>query len=336
VITLEDIALMAGVSHSTVSRALANSPLVNPETKARIQSLAREAGYQVNQVARNLKVRSTRTIGLVVPEVVNPYYPKVVQHVADRAREAGYSLQLHLSGADQESEASCLARLQEHRADGILLVTAERGLVARGSVDRLVQAGTPIVLMGWVDEAAHLDMVTGDDAAGGYALGRHLLDLGHRRIAVIGKPPHRGMFDRVVGFTKALAEANVVPVEFWAVNEAEVATAVRQVIRASGRPTAIFATQDSIAAMVYKHLAASGVSIPGDTTVVGFDDLDLASFLTPQLTTVGTHIEPLAMALVQVLIDRIQSAEPQSLPKQIIVTPQVVVRESCAPPRSSK
>lgn len=334
--TLEDIARQAGLSHSTVSRALADSPLVNAETKARIQIIAKAVGYQVNQVARNLKSRSTRMIGLIVPEVSNPYYPKVVQKVADEVREAGYSLQLSLSGSGQEAESACIAHLREHRADGILLITAEQGLVARNEVNLLVKTGVPIVLMGWVEEADHVDMVTGDDAAGGYQLATHLVSLGHKRIAILGKSPHRGAFDRVAGFIRALDEAGVaLPLELvvLAINEAEVQSGVAKLLALSDPPTAIFAYQDSLAALVYKYLAEAGVSIPDDMTVVGFDDLELATYLSPKLTTVGAHIEPLASKFVRLLFDRIQDGRDSRPPRHSIVTPKLVVRGSSAAPR---
>lgn len=336
-ITLADLARQAGVSHSTVSRALADSPLVNPQTKRRIQELARAAGYQVNQVARNLKVRSTRTLGLVVPEVSNPYHPRVVQRVADRVRAAGYNLLLQLSGADQEDEARCLASLQAQRVDGVLLVTGERGLVARSAADTLVAAGAPVVLMGWCDGAEGFDRVTGDDAAGGAAIARHLIALGHRQIATLGKPPHRGPYDRLLGFGVALAEAGIdLPDErrLRAAAEAEVADAVRALLALPEPPTALFAYQDSFAALVLGHLADACVPVPQAMTVVGFDGLDLADYLCPRLTTVGGHIEPLADAMVRILVDRLQNPTPSREPQQVVVAPQLRVQGSCAPPRT--
>ena len=338
-ITLEDIARQAGVSHSTVSRALADSPLVNADTKKRIQRLASEAGYQVNLVARNLKARSTQTIGLIVPEVSNPYYPKLVQLIADLARAAGYSLQLQLSGTDQDAESACLASLREQRVDGILLVSGENGLVAREHVNALTASGVPLVLMGWVDGTEHLDTVTGDDAKGGYALAQHLIGLGHRRIAILGKSPHRGLYDRLYGFKTALDEAGVpLPeaLQVTAKTDAEVGRGVAHLLALPEPPTAIFAYQDSLAALVIGYLADAGVSVPQAMTVVGFDNLDLATYISPRLTTIGGHIEPLATQFVGLLLDRIQKTAQSAAPQHLVVTPRLVVRKSCAPPRDTK
>ncbi len=336
-ITLEDLARKAGVSHSTVSRALADSALVNPATKARLQELARESGYQVNQVARNFKTRSTKTIGLVVPEVSNPFYPELIQRVADHAKLAGYSLQLHLSAADQESESECIVSLSGNRADGILLVTGERGLVARSQVNSLVASGTPVVIMGWVEDSDHLDVVAGDDAAGGGELANHLADLGHTKIAVLGKAPHRGALDRMVGFAEALSSRGIplLPeMEIEVKTEADVRIGVGTLLGLPDPPTAIFAYQDSLAALVYRELEDKGLSIPNDMTVVGFDNLDLSTYLSPRLTTVGTHISPLASAFVTLLVARIQRTHPDPTPQSIVVTPKLIVRASSAPPRA--
>ena len=318
-----------------MSRALANSPLVNESTKSRIQQLAIDSGYQVNQIARNLKTGSTHSIGLIVPEVSNPFYPKLIQQIADEARAAGFSLQLLLSGANQETEDECVASLVERRADGILLITAERGLVARRRIATLARSGKPVAIMGWVEDSDAFDLVSGDDAAGGAALAQHLIDLGHRNIATIGKRPHRGDFDRMSGFLGVLSKAGLdVPIgrQKIAITEVEVGQAVAELFQAACPPTAVFAYQDSLAAIVYKHLNAIGLRIPDDVTVVGFDDLDLATYLSPKLTTVGSHIEPLATAFVRMLIDRISGRCDRDLAQRVIVTPRLVLRDSSAPP----
>ena len=333
-IKLSDIAAKAGVSESTVSRALADSPLVNQKTKDLVQQLAREAGYKVNQVARNLRIQSTRTIGLVVPQVANPYYPKLIQLVADRVKEAGYRLQLHLSGADQESESDCLTSLYEHRADGVLLVTAVNGLVTKSQVESLVASGTPVVLLGWVEGAEHVDLVMADDARGGYMVGKHLVDLGHRDIAVIGARPHRGPFDRLSGFQKALNESGITPnLVSSARSDEEVKAVIHELLSLPKPPTAIFAYQDFVAALVFKHLGAACISIPDQISVVGFDNLDLGTYICPQLTTVDLPADQIAAEAVNLVLARTQNADDDANPKRIVVSPELILRESCAPPR---
>lgn len=336
-VTLEEIAALLGVSHSTVSRALAGSPLVNKDTAERIRIVAAEAGYQVNQIARNLKTRSTMAIGLIVPEVSNPFFPRLIQNIADQLRSEGYALHLQLSGASQQDEAASLASLLSNRVDGVLLVTGEQGLVSRDGIAMLQRAKIPVVLMGWVENPPEVDIVTGDDAAGGYALAEHLVSLGHQRIAIIGKQPHRGEYDRMHGFVKGLAAHGITLDEdmFESAQSAdEVSEAVNRLIAHTSAPTAIFAYQDSIAIEVYRALAVKGISIPNQMSVVGFDDLYLASVLSPPLTTVGDHIDPLTCQFVDALLRRVRKENLPST-RVIVITPKLIERGSTAPPRSN-
>jgi len=335
-VTLEDIAVRVGVSHSTVSRALAGSPLVNRETAERIRMEAEAAGYQVNQIARNLKTQSTMTVGLIVPEVSNPFFPRLIQNIADHLRSEGYALHLQLSGAMQQDESASLASLLSNRVDGVLLVTGEQGLVAREGVELLQRAKVPVVLMGWVENPPDVDIVTGDDAAGGYALAEHLVGLGHERIAIVGKEPHRGNYDRLHGFMKGL-EAHGISLSGnmfeIAQSSDEIREAVKRLVSLPSAPTTIFAYQDSMAIEVYRTLAAMGISIPGQMSVVGFDDLYLASVLSPPLTTVGDHIDPLTFQFVDALLRLIRKEDRQG-PRVKVISPKLIVRASTAPPRS--
>lgn len=319
-----------------MSRALANSPRISAEKKKLIQRIAFDAGYKVNQVARNLRVRSTRTIGLVVPEVANPYFPRLVQLIADAAREAGYHLQLHLSGVAQDAETECLAAIREQRVDGVVLVTSERGLVARDALNEMASTGAPVVLLGWVNDAPPVDMVYGDDAAGGYLVARHITELGHRRIVVFGAAPHRGTFDRLVGFQRGLKEAGIdTDVHIPARTNEEIRLGIEYLLRMANPPTAIFAYKDSLAAMACRCLRQACVSIPDQISVAGFDNLDLGTYLCPQLTTVDLSMEQTARSAVDSLVERMKSPTTWDGPKHRLIPPQLIVRESCSHPRST-
>ncbi|MDR3692286.1 MAG: LacI family DNA-binding transcriptional regulator [Fimbriimonas sp.] len=335
-IKLSDIAERAGVSESTASRALANSPRISAETRELVQRLAQEAGYKVNQVARNLRTRSTMTIGLVVPEVSNPYFPRLVQLIGDRARAAGFALQLHLSGVRQEAEADCLASLYEHRVDGILLVTSESGLVARTQVEAMVASGESVVLLGWVEDADRFDLVYANDAGGGYQVAKHLVDLGHRRIATLGSARHRGPFDRVEGFLRGLREAGIADERHIPGRTLdEIEHAISRLCEETNPPTALFAYQDSIAALACRFLRQRCVVIPEQISVAGFDNLDLGTYLCPQLTSVDFPMKEMANRAVELLIERIKSVALNEPWRHIVVEPELVIRESCTTPRSA-
>lgn len=334
-VKLSDIAKQAGVSESTVSRALAHSPRISAQKKHLIQQIAFDAGYKVNQVARNLRVRSTLTIGLVVPEVTNPYFPRLVQLIADSARVAGYRLQLHLSGSAQDAEADCLTSLREQRVDGVVLVTSENGLVARDALNDMVSSGMPVVLLGWVSEMPDVDMVYGDDAAGGYLIANYLMQLGHRRIATLGLAPHRGPFDRLVGFKRGLSEGGILTdLEIPGRTDDEIRVGIENLLKLQNPPTAIFAYQDSLAAMACRYLRQSCISIPAEISVVGFDNLILGTYLCPQLTTVDLSMEEMASSAIDVLVDRMKSLSTQRAANHLLIQPRLIVRESCTHPRA--
>ena len=331
-VTIEDIARRAGVSYSTVSRALAGSTLVNQKTKERIERIAAEVGYQVNHVARSLAMRTTSTLGLIVPEVVNPFYPKLIHFFVEKAHAAGYSMLLNISSMNQQHEANCLQSMYERRTDGIVLVTGTQGLVAREHAARIKQLGIPLLLMGWVEDAADFDMMIGDDAAGAYALTRHLLALGHRRLVLVGPKETRGPFDRIRGFQRALCEAGLPLSDTLCLGvntEQEVHAAIDALLQRPIPPTAVFAYQDTLAAWTINHLLDRGISIPQQIAVVGFDNLDLASYISPRLTTVNFPIEDAVEKSIGLLLHRIRAGAATDHPQHVTIVPEIVIRRSC-------
>jgi LacI family transcriptional regulator len=332
VTTIADIAKKAGVSSSTVSRALADSPLVNSETRERILALAAQMGFQINQVARSLAKRASQTLGLVVPETIDPYFPKLIDLIVSHARAAGYSLLLNISGSDQSEEGNCLRSLYERRVEGIILTSGLNGIVAKEDTCLLLQRGVPLVVLGWVDEAESVDLVACDDAAGGYALTWHLLALGHRRILLIGPKECRRRYDRIYGFQRALQEAGL-PTEgslrLGVYTEQDVQQVVRELLAQSSLPTALFAFNDALAAWLLSHLAEAGVEVPQQVAVVGFGDMDLAGHLKPRLTSVAYPVQAIGEHAVSLLLQRIGDSSVPAAPQHIMLTPQLVIRQSC-------
>jgi LacI family transcriptional regulator len=333
VTTLADIAKQAGVSYSTVSRALADSSLVNRETKQRILRLADESGYQVNHLARSLATRTSFTLGLVVPQTVDPYFGKLIDLTVSQARAAGYSILLNISGSDQAEEGKCLRSLYERRVDGIILTSGLHGLVAKEEVCRLRGRGMPLVVLGWVEDAGDVDLVGCDDAAGGYALAQHLIALGHRRITHIGPKICRGPYDRALGFQRALEEAGLFTADSLlsgVYTERDVRVAIAALLRRSSPPTALFAFNDVHAIWALSFLAEAGVAVPGQMAVVGFGDIDLAAHLNPRLTTVAAYpVQAIGKGAVSLLLNRVGGKVEAAGPQRLMLTPRLVVRQSC-------
>lgn len=334
-ITIEGIARIVGVSHSTVSRALSGSPLVNEATRTKIQQVAKEHGYKPNRIAQSLARKSTMTLGLVVPEVLNPYYPELIDNLVCQAKESEYSTVLSLSGVDQADEEKCLEHLYGQRVDGIVIVAGAHGVLARELAVRLNESGTPIVVMGWADGIEDLDAVYGEDAEGAAMMTRHLIRKGHKRIVMMAPDCDFVPRDRSYGFYTALSQAGL-----WnegslidgITNLDELNAALDKLIDQPDRPTAIFAYQDILAAHILQHLNERNIAVPHDIAVVGFDNLDLASYIVPSLTTVDQRIKERTNSALRLLFSRIGQKESECASEHVVISPSIVVRNSCGKP----
>ncbi len=336
--TLNDVAKKAGVSYSTVSRALAGSTLINAATRERIIRVAEGTGYQVNHVARSLATRRSFTLGLVVPETTNPYFPKLIDLIVHHARIAGYSLLLNISGTDQSEEGRCLQALHQRRVDGIILTSGLHGIVGREEIDLLQDRELPLVVLGWVPEAEKYDLVACDDAAGGYELTNHLLSLGHRRIALLGPKVCRDKYDRIQGFLRAMAECpGAQPrVQTGIYTEQEANTAVHELLGSDDSPTAFIGFNDMEATWIVNSLSDAGISCPQEVALAGFGDMDVARYLSPRLTTVAYPIETVAESAVTMLLNRISAKVDLSVRQHVMLQPHLVIRQSCGAPKQFK
>lgn len=327
-ITIDDIAKQAGVSVSTVSRALSGSSLVNDATRDRIRALADQNGYKVNRVARNLATKTSNLLGLVVPDVLNPYFPKLIDTVVRKAKRAGYLIVPALSGSEQEDEVACLQMLDEMRADGVILVTGKNGMVAGKTAQELQNRGTRVVVLGWDEGTDQFDNVFGDDIAGAALMTRHLLDLGHRNICFLAEVIERGSHDRIHGFIQEMKAAGLDP-DAHIVTGIETEEALREVVLSQlpGK-TAFFAYHDMLAAQVLRVLQDANVSVPTQCSVVGFDNLDLGQYVQPRLTTIDISIEAHAAKALKILFDDLGGNRSEAVPTSAVIEPQLIIRES--------
>lgn len=208
-VSIKVIAKAAGVSHSTVSRALSDSPLVKDETKARIQRLAKEMGYTPDAIARSLVTQKTRTVGIVVTTITDPFVAEVVQGVEDTARENDYSVILATSPAEPERELATVEMLRSRRVDSIIVTSSRVGVLYLEHLERI---GVPVVLFNNHNEQSgrYTFSVSVDNQHGGHLATNHLIELGHRRIAhVSGPADHSDAEDRLTGYREALDEAGI-------------------------------------------------------------------------------------------------------------------------------
>ena len=327
--SIKDIARMARVSHPTVSRALQNSPLVNAQTKARIRKIADEAGYRASAVARGLVTRKTRTIGLVVTTVADPFAGEVVCGIEQTANDHGYSVFLADSNADPEREKKVVQAFAERRVDGILVTSSRVGALY---LTLLKEMMVPIVLLNdqYPGEFVHSVMIRNRE--GMSAAADHLISLGHRRIAYLGdRNGYQSDAERQAGYRAALQKAKIpLAAELIAHGDGlpeEAMIAMEHLLGLERPPTAVCCYNDMSALGAMRAIRMRGLRIPEDISVAGFDDLFFAAYMDPPLTTVRQPMRRMGQLAMESLLKLMAGEVPVP---QIRVEAELVVRRSTA------
>ncbi len=328
--SIKDIARLAHVSHSTVSRALQNSPLVSTRTAEKIQRIARESGYRASAVARGLVTKKTRTVGVVVTTISDPFISEVVSGIEQSANDNGYSVFLADSNADPDRERNVVQSFAERRVDGIL-VTASR--VGALYIPLLSEMNVPIVLINNQHPGQFVHSVMIENVEASRQATRHLIALGHKRIAYLGdRFGYQSDTERFGGYRRALDEAGLPFLPELVVHgdgKAEAAiNAMEKVLALPEPPTAVFCYNDMSALGALRAIRSRGLRVPEDISVVGFDDLFLASYLHPPLTTVRQPMRRMGMLAMDSLLKLMSGQESANT---IHVPADLVVRESTAP-----
>lgn len=332
-LSIKDIARAANVSHSTVSRALRNSPLVSPQTAEQIRKIAREANFRISAVARSLATGRTNTLGVVVTTIADPFAAEVVQGVEDAANSHSYSVILANSGADPEREMRVVHSFEERRVDGILVTSSRVGNLYVG---HLAEMKVPIVLINNQHPEEFVYSVMIDNVAASEEATRHLISLGHRRIAYIGdRGGYQSESERRQGYCRALADANV-PCVTELIRQADstpqgAILVMDELLQLSEPPTAIFCYNDITAVGALLAARRHGLSVPGDLSIMGFDDLPLASYLSPALTTIRQPMRDMGRQATDILFRLLSGGTAESSRH---VRGELIVRESTAPPRT--
>lgn len=333
-LTSRDIARLAAVSQATVSRALRNSPLVRPETRARIESIARELSYRADRRASSLRTRHSNTLALLLFEEspddaqINPFFLSMLGHLTRTAARRGVDLLVSL----QQLSSDWYTDYElSHRADGIILLGYGDYTASRPRLADLAAAGGRFVIWGADAEGLPGRTVRTDNAAGGYQATRHLLQLGRRRIAHLGSvsgqwPEFQA---RHAGYQKALLEWGLEPDPSLTVaaqsTEQAGCAAVTDLLRTGAAFDAVFAASDLIAMGAIAGLRQHGRSVPRDVAVVGFDDITAAAHFIPSLTTVQQDTQRAAGLLVDNLLRLIRDEPVVST----MIEPRLIVRASC-------
>ncbi|MEW5959489.1 MAG: LacI family DNA-binding transcriptional regulator [Chloroflexota bacterium] len=328
-VTIKDIARAAGVSHTTVSRALQGNSAISAETTARIKKLAQDMGYTPSAVAQSLLSQRTYTIGMVVTTIADPFIVQIVDGVEDVAQETGYSIFLSTSHNDPEREIAVVDMFRRRRVDAIIVTSSRVGSVYSSQLDKIE---VPIVLINNQEEGDYLHTVAADDIQGAQLAVQHLLSLGHSRIAYIGAANRpKSNRRRMAGYEAALKCAGVtVSPEFilapTADNDFERGQAALDLLLSAGA-SAVFCYNDIIAIGLLIACRQRNLAIPQELSVVGFDDIEPASYITPSLTTIRQPRSKLGQLAMNMVLNLLNGQEAQD---QILAC-ELILRESTAP-----
>jgi len=332
-ITIDDIAEELGIANSTVSRALRDDPRISDRVILEVKRAANRMGYVPNIAAQSLRTGKSKMIGFLVRDIRDGLSAEMIPEVEAACAEHSYGLLLCNSDNDPHRERYYLQRLRQRQVEGVLLLTPTSPTYDPYLAGRQAM---PLVLVDMEVDENSLCAVTVDHVMGGYLATKYLLDLGHRRIAYLSGPLHLSPCARVVkGYNQAMAEAGLPPEENLVVvsERTDIAAGCEgmlSILKISPQPTAMAAVSDVMAVGALDAARRYGIRVPDDFSIIGYDDIPMASVMTPPLTTVAQDRQALGRLAVQLLLDEINEEEHRH--RQEIVAPRLVVRDSTAPP----
>lgn len=334
--TIKDVARKAGVDPSTVSRVINNDPklTVKEDTKKRILETIRELGYQPNAIARSLRLNSSGTIGMLIPDITNPLFPAVIKGVENYASEKDLSLILSNTNDLYEKEMKLIRLLLNRRVDGLLLASVH---LRDDTIAEVEKSGVPFVLVNRGNRKDTGPYVVAGNGAGSKMAVRHLIDLGHRRIAhIAGFLYTDSGIERLEGYRKELNHANVTVDSEYMVeagySEERGYKAMLKLLKLPNPPTAVFAVNDLTAMGAIMASQESGLRVPEDISIVGFDDIWVASRIEPALTTIRVPLYEMGYLAMQILYQLMHNLPVEQ--KRVTLETSMIVRRSTGPVRS--
>jgi DNA-binding LacI/PurR family transcriptional regulator len=336
--TLLDIAKIAKVAPMTVSRVINESGYVSTEVRKRVQRAIDKLEYHPNALARSLKSQRTHVVGILLPDIKNPFSGELANSIQQELLERGYSAFISTTEQSVQREQAALGAFFDHRVAGIVVATLETK-TGDEALERFTRRGMPIVAVGREPGISVIDRVTANHWRGAFDAVEHLISLGHKDIAYIGaSAPHARRLRRFDGFCDALHEHGLDTREEWIVGPADDSgpgystladgyAAAQRLLRLSKRPTAVFARNDFTAMGAISAAREHGLQIPGDLAIVGFDNIPLSAFTTPPLTTVEQPTAEQGRRAAQMLLERIEG-EVEDERREVSFDCRLIVRAS--------
>ncbi|MBN2073669.1 MAG: LacI family DNA-binding transcriptional regulator [Actinobacteria bacterium] len=329
--TIKDVARMAGVSISTVSRVMNKSPKISPGTSNKVMDIIRQLNYEPNNIARSLSRKKTNTIGVILEDIGNPFFAEIAKGVEETLKKNKYSMFLTNTNFEEELELKLTNLLLSNKVDGIIISPIND---RSKSLEILKKRGVPFFLVNCRTLAEKFNWVTTDNVRGGYLATKYLIDLGYKRIMHIKGADDQPSKDKFRGFKKAVIEGKLrmseqVVIDSKAKTSKDGINIMENYIRQKGiegLPGAIFAVNDDVALGVLQVFSKKGVRVPEEVSLVGYDDIDIASYLF--LTTVRQEKYKMGEIAASELISEMESGESY-ITKQLLMEPKLIVRNSC-------
>lgn len=327
-VTIDDVAELAGVSYQTVSRVINNSPNVKDETRERVQKVIAETGYRPSHIARSLVSARTATIGLIIPDISNPFFSAVARGADQVASDQGYSILLCNASEDASREIDLLNLLHERYVDGVIVCGSRQ---EDAPLTEALSQFRAAVLVNRRLEGGSIPAVLIDDALGGVMITQHLLQLGHKAIGFVAGPKtsYSGR-ERLRGYKQALAGADIEPQPGWVQHCLPTTAAGEEstnlLLNANPELSALFCYNDLVALGALRQCATLGYHVPGDIAVTGFDDIMLAGVVTPALTTCHVPRAEIGSRAVTMLLDCIDNEIDRC--DEVVIKPELVIRDS--------
>jgi LacI family transcriptional regulator len=328
-VTIRDVARVAGVSVATVSRVFNDSGPVNEETRRRIREVAGELRYVPNSAARSLITSRTNTLGVLLPDLYGEFFSEVIRGIDQTAQQHDYHL-LVSSSHNDKAEMEAALRAMRGRVDGMIVMSPDIDAQALGAN---LPEGLPVVLLNCAGCGGEFDSLNVDNYGGARAMVRHLLGRGHRRVAMIkGEGRNYDAKERLRGYRAAVRRAGAERRAAWEQSgdftESSGYDAVSALLAATPRPTAIFAANDSMAIGALCALRESGVRVPEEMAVAGFDDIPIARYMSPPLSSVHVAIDELGARAMAALLHAVAHKNQHARRQETLPT-TLVVRDSC-------
>ena len=331
--TLKQIALEFGVSISTVSKALSDSPEISEATKIKIQEYAALKNYKPNSIAKNLKNQRTNTIGLIIPNILNPFFAKVFSGIEKKALENGYNVITGISNESFKKEQEVMDMLNNGTIDGFIVSVAEetQSLKDYKHFKDIMNSGTPIVMFDRVADGINCDKVVVDDFDSAYDATSHLIKLGSKKIALLSTVNNLSVGKlRLEGYKKALADAKIeIDDELIVLETAPDDLDVKlQKLISAKKMNAVFALDEHSSTMTMRMALKQGTKIPEELNIIGFADGVWSRRLTPSLSTVSQHAPEIGEKAAELLITKLNSQDEFYQPKTVVIKTELRQRES--------